>query len=209
MCKTKRVRRCSLHGVCGPLAAPGLRLKRGGHGIRTDPAIHVIEFPDRGNILRFECKIEHRKIFLYAVCIHRFWDNDHVAIDMPTNDDLRRCTFMLPGNALYDRVGQKSSAAQWAPRLGLYSALSVRLAQPPLLKARMQLDLVKHGCYAGFANYTIKMLDLEVGNTNGPRKPLFAGPDKGAPCICVKVAAGRWPVNQTQIDKGDLQALQA
>src|SRR4029450_10345695 len=128
---------------------------------------------------------------------------------MPTNDDLRRRALMLLGNARYDRVGQKSSAAQRAPRLGLDSALGVRLTQPSLLKSRVHLDLIEHWRDTGLADDPIEMLDLEVGNADGPRKAHFSGPDQRAPRSGVEIAAGRGPVNEIKIDITDVQSRQA
>ena len=76
---------------------------------------------------------------------------------------------------------------------------SVEGAQGPLLKPRMQLDLVHGRDHAGLADDPPKVFGLEVGDADGARPAFLLQLDQRPPALNVEPARGSRPVDQVGV----------
>src|SRR5574337_130933 len=130
-------------------------------------------------------------------------------VEMPAEHNLRRRLAVLGGDAGKRRVGQEARAAERAPRFRLHAVKIVEGAQAPLLKARMQFDLVHRWNDAGFSDDPLEVVAVEVGDADRADLAFVLKPDHCLPAVDVAVHARPWPMDEIEVDNLAAQLLRA
>jgi hypothetical protein len=130
---------------CATRPGLGPRSEGRGRGIGTDPAIGRVERVDASHIVAIESEAERADVLSQALELHRFGNDDQAAFEMPADHDLRRRLAMFRRDVGNGWIAQQGPATERAPGFCFDPMLVVKRAQCPLLKPRMELDLIDRG----------------------------------------------------------------
>ncbi|EPY38348.1 chemotaxis response regulator [Angomonas deanei] len=155
--------------------------------------LHVLD------ILLIEGEVEHIKVRHNAILVHRFGNHNHARLDKPTNDHLRRGTFVLLRNLHKDRVLQKITLAEGTPSRDGDVLLLAILAKRGLRILRVNFNLVDHRPHLANCENIFNVVLVEVGQADRANLLFLVQLFQGSPRIEVGLLVGSGPVNQVQV----------
>src|SRR4051794_3089678 len=130
--------------------------------VRPDPAGPVQRRQD-SHLAIVQSEVEDGQVLADALRTHRLGDHDDTALQVPAQDDLRRCPGVRRRDGLDLRPVQQSlTATERAPRLRHDAEAGMGGAELVLRKAWMQFDLVDRGDDVALGDDPLQLRDREV-----------------------------------------------
>src|SRR5690554_1565759 len=176
-------------------------------GLRvTVPEAPRLERRNGGDLGMRQLKTEHIEVLPLAFRRRGLRNRNGTQLHMPTQHDLGRSHPVRLRNRLHNGfLTHIVAPRKRAPALGHDVVTGMELAQVPLGKTRMQLDLVDRRRDTGLGDDTLQVVLSEVTHPDRPHQTILAKFQHRLKSLHVLIDSRQWPVDQVQVDVVETQ----